>query len=601
LARAAAQASAAATNAAGSYLTVNAVGKLHAAGCLGGAGIGGGSGAAGSFITISGGAVEATCSQRPGAGVGGGQGGNGTDITLSGGTLLAVGGTYNKNNSGGAGVGGGQGGTGAHITFSGCAVSVLGGSNAAGVGGGSNSGPASGITISAGSLTASGSIGGAGIGGGNGGSGANIAISGGTVVAKGGADGGAGIGGGNIGNADGIRISGGDIEASGSMASGGIFGSSSAGIGGGGYGSASNIVITGGKVHAYIKKDAYCFSTYDPIAIGRGSGGGTSTNITVSTGENRYALITIANSAVPRVGSQLPVQYEDSVKECGDIALLEMENPLLSVKYFKTYSNGKFGQYLRDVTIEFADCKDSSGTAHTHSYVYSQSYSSTLDGVEHTTPDYHYQYCTVCGAVKAGTLQQHTYAWNTATHQKVCTSCGRVSFTDIYPPVIQHIFRSESAPADPDQPVYGGGGTEEVKTEPIETGASFYMENATDLFTFNIQEGTSKLVSVEVDNTAVTANANGEYSISPDNEQHTITAVSESGLTTSVTIGVYRKYEVKIIDTTNPDVTLQSFEIGYGQPCPFTFTQPANTTYVKVEVVYDEEDHKGLQYDAALQ
>lgn len=185
-------------------------------------------------------------------------------------------------------------------------------------------------------------------------------------------------------------------------------------------------------------------------------------------------------------------------------------------------------------------------------------------------------------------LAAHTYQWDAKTHEKKCTLCGFVYVTEIFPPVIQH-----TVPVEPDgSEITIGGDNPSSKVVPIVSGSSFYQESAADKFTFTVQKASADLKSVKVDGTEVSPNEAGEYSITPDDKLHTITADSESGLSASVTIGVYRKYEVKIVDTTKPTEPLPSLKIGYGQPCPFTFTQPANTTYVKVEVVYDEEDHK---------
>gem|GEM_PF-4816484 len=564
----------------GSYITINGGDLVNASAVFGGAGIGGGTGGTGTYITINGGTVNAS-SVGAGAGVGGGCGAGGSYITIAGGTLTAVGGTNPNQLYGGSAIGGGQGASGDHITFSGGTTSALGGVGAAGVGGGS-SGAASDITISSGSLTATGCVGGAGIGGGNGGSCTNIDISGGAVTALGGGGGGAGIGGGNGADLSNLEITGGVVEASGSLLNGAFSSSGSAGIGGGDNGSAQNIRISGGKVHAVSRSSPSCY-TSDPLAIGCGDNGSSSKNIVVSTGESRYAHISCKDSLLPGVGSYSTRYYEeDSLKVCGDISLLSLEDPMIGAAYYNDYSHGKFGLYFRNITIEFADCKDSSGTAHTHSYVYSQSYSSTFDGSEHTTPDYHYQYCTVCGAVKAGTLQQHSYAWDTKTHEYKCTVCGYVRATDNIPPAILRPVSGEAEPTDPDVPIFIGGDPVSGKTEPVVTGSSFYMENAADSFLFTVQKGASELVSVKVDNSAVTANANGEYSIPPDNKQHTITATSESGLMTSVTISVCLKYAVNVY--TLPGSSLvKSDTVGYGLPYSFTYL-PENANYALVQV-----------------
>ena len=100
----------------------NGTGKLIATGGLNGAGIGGGNGEGGggngSNIEIKGGTVTATGGLN-GAGIGGGKTGSGSYITISGGTVEAtVDGNY------GAGIGGGNGGAGSYITISGGTVTA---------------------------------------------------------------------------------------------------------------------------------------------------------------------------------------------------------------------------------------------------------------------------------------------------------------------------------------------------------------------------------------------------------------------------------------------------------------------------------------------
>ena len=181
-------------------------GTVTATGGLNGAGIGGGKTGSGSYITISGGTVEATVDGDYGAGIGGGNGGAGSYITISGGTVTATSSYY------GAGIGGGCIGSGSYIEISGGTVTATGGTQGAGIGGGSR-GYGSDITISGGTVTATGSNGGAGIGGGYGYYGSNITISGGIVTATG-STGGAGIGGGYNGSGSNITISNSFVMAS---------------------------------------------------------------------------------------------------------------------------------------------------------------------------------------------------------------------------------------------------------------------------------------------------------------------------------------------------------------------------------------------------
>ena len=152
-------------------------GTVTATGGLNGAGIGGGKTGSGSYITISGGTVEATVDGDYGAGIGGGNGGAGSYITISGGTVTATSSYY------GAGIGGGCIGSGSYIEISGGTVTATGGTQGAGMGGG-RCGTGSDITISGGTVTATGSNGGAGIGGGYNGSGSNITISNSFVMAS---------------------------------------------------------------------------------------------------------------------------------------------------------------------------------------------------------------------------------------------------------------------------------------------------------------------------------------------------------------------------------------------------------------------------------
>ena len=181
-------------------------GTVTATGGLNGAGIGGGKTGSGSYITISGGTVEATVDGDYGAGIGGGNGGSGSYITISGGTVTAASSYY------GAGIGGGNVGSGSYIEISGGTVTATSSYYGAGIGGG-RCGTGSDITISGGTVTATGSNGGAGIGGGYGYYGSNITISGGIVTATGSA-GGAGIGGGNMGSGSNITISNSFVMAS---------------------------------------------------------------------------------------------------------------------------------------------------------------------------------------------------------------------------------------------------------------------------------------------------------------------------------------------------------------------------------------------------
>ena len=212
-------------------------GTVTATGGLNGAGIGGGKTGSGSYITISGGTVEATVDGNYGAGIGGGNGGAGSYITISGGTVTATSSYY------GAGIGGGCIGSGSYIEISGGTVTATGGTEGAGMGGG-RCGTGSDITISGGTVTATGSNGGAGIGGGYGYYGSNITISGGIVTATG-SDNGAGIGGGGGGSGSNITISGGSVTATGGFGGG-------AGIGGGNsaLGNGSNITISNSFVMA---------------------------------------------------------------------------------------------------------------------------------------------------------------------------------------------------------------------------------------------------------------------------------------------------------------------------------------------------------------
>ncbi|MCI5750871.1 MAG: bacterial Ig-like domain-containing protein [Oscillospiraceae bacterium] len=107
----------------------NGTGKLTATGVYGGAGIGGGSDADGSNITISGGTVTANGGHY-GAGIGGGNSGSGSNIEISGGTVTAMGGND------GAGIGGGYYGEGSDIIITGGSVKAAAGSGANDIGGG---------------------------------------------------------------------------------------------------------------------------------------------------------------------------------------------------------------------------------------------------------------------------------------------------------------------------------------------------------------------------------------------------------------------------------------------------------------------------------
>lgn len=146
------------TTAEGTMLTIGGTGTLNAIGkstisssTYVGSGIGGAYDAEGSYITISGGTVNATTDSNA-AGIGGGANACGSNITITGGTINATGGNM------GAGIGGGIDGSGSNITISGGTVNTIATGYAAGIGGGLR-GANNNITITGGSVKAS-SIGG---------------------------------------------------------------------------------------------------------------------------------------------------------------------------------------------------------------------------------------------------------------------------------------------------------------------------------------------------------------------------------------------------------------------------------------------------------
>ena len=245
-------------------------GTVTATGGLNGAGIGGGKTGSGSYITISGGTVEATVDGNYGAGIGGGNGGAGSYITISGGTVTATSSYY------GAGIGGGCIGSGSYIEISGGTVTATGGTEGAGMGGG-RCGTGSDITISGGTVTATGSNGGAGIGGGYGYYGSNITISGGIVTATG-SDNGAGIGGGGGGSGSNITISGGSVTATGGFGGG-------AGIGGGNsaLGNGSNITISNSFVMASSISDTSSQDSWSGLIFNGEAGKVYGESFTIST------------------------------------------------------------------------------------------------------------------------------------------------------------------------------------------------------------------------------------------------------------------------------------------------------------------------------
>lgn len=289
----------------GQSLVINGnTGVLNAIGGWG-AGIGGrpnesGDGYDGGDITINGGTINASVTERGlgihlknygilgdgGAGIGGGygstRGGNGGTVTINGGTV-------NSKSGMGAGIGGGSsdingyGGDGGTVTINGGIVNAWGSNCGAGIGGGDGGilgGDGGEITINGGEVNARGRLG-SGIGGGDGhlrgGDGGHIAVNSGVVNAK--SESGAGIGGGH-GNAE-KAGDGGHIIISGGM----IIAESEygAGIGGGysGYGDGGSggiVEISGGSVTA---------SSRESAGIGGGCGdatGGSGGQVSITGG-----------------------------------------------------------------------------------------------------------------------------------------------------------------------------------------------------------------------------------------------------------------------------------------------------------------------------
>ena len=286
------------------------------ANCINTAGIGGGSEAPGTALTIYGGRVEAHGADN-GAGIGSGTNSHhhtavfpipGEDVPHTGRIAIYDGVVYAYGGNHAAGIGGGFLDNGGKVIVHGGRVEAHGGEDAAGIGSGqgdwdliyTNGGS---LTVNGGSVYAYGGDYGAGIGGGQNGSGATVEVNGGYVYADGGEDG-AGIGSGEEGwfkNIDGgkLTVNGGHVVAAGA--------GWGAGIGAGQDCDGADVHIYGGIVEAsagaVAAEDSGC-------AFGSEEGDGSRGSLVIEPGMRVYGGDDSSSAVLcPTVGERVPYCY----------------------------------------------------------------------------------------------------------------------------------------------------------------------------------------------------------------------------------------------------------------------------------------------------
>ena len=141
---------------------------------------------------------------------------------------------------------------------------------------------------------------------------------------------------------------------------------------------------------------------------------------------------------------------------------------------------------------------------------------------------------------------EHSYAWDSSTHELVC-GCGLVKTTDS------------------DLPTFGG----------IADGETYYQNT----LTFTVTDATSGVKEVKDGDSVLTADEGGNYTITADNRAHTITATDNAGNTTTVTITVYRVYNVTLPSGTGYTVTGPD-TVNHGDE--YVFTVRINDGYSRV-------------------
>lgn len=440
----------------------------------------------------------------------------------------------------------------------------------AGIGGGMNGGEGQNIHIYSGQIKAESRFSGAGIGGGFGGTGYHIYIHGGTVTALGGnGHGGAGIGSGGYENDPGSYVNAHDIYIDGGdvITQGGING---AGIGGGKHISAAYIRLTGGKVftqgvdaagigggYSADGKDIFVIDTeltansvglntgeFQGTALGRG--GWRKNFIHAAYGQWVWEEGTIKIGSYKNKKSvlKLTVQTGWALGADGDLRKVQYETDRLIPN--------EYGRI--DFTRLTLPYMQNYGKA-----ILSLSISYENTSCQHTEFEWadrdgcHVWVCKGCGARDPAAKQAENNGphiagdWDPAAHTQSCPVCGKRLATDTQAPVIAGLETENSTT---------GESIAFTVSDPAKSG-----------------EAASGVREVLLDGVPL---PEGGYVIPADGTAHTVRAVDCAGNSAGLTVTVYKKHRVQVVDQNDEAKVYYDRLVDHNAALRIVFTLPAD-------------------------